>query len=29
MQAVAWEEEMGPLPVEFLLRVNQVLNQVM
>ncbi|KAH9648689.1 NAC domain-containing protein [Citrus sinensis] len=29
LQAVAWEEEMGPLPVEFLSRVNQVLNRVM
>ena len=29
LQAVAWEKEMGPLPVEFLLRVNQVLNRVM
>ena len=28
-QAVAWEEEMGPLPMEFLSRVNQVLNRVM
>ena len=29
LQAVAWEEEMGPLLAKFLFRVNQVLNQVM